>query len=221
MHTESMPLKDEDLHVWAVVTADQRNSRRSVDRVPDALAALAALSDRFVLGFERTAGDEIQALTDDPGAVVDAALVLTRSPDWHLGIGLGAVESPLPTSTREARGPAYLAARTAVEQARTAPAHLRLVAPPIVGAEPYGEDVVSQAEAVLVLLRALVSRRTPEGWEIMDVLDEAGSGKLAASRLGISQSAVSQRATRAARAESQLGAALARQLLGATMAASR
>ena len=214
-------MKDEDLRIWAVVTADQRNSRRSVDRVPDALAALAGLADRFALGFERTAGDEIQALTDDPGAIVDAVLILTRSPDWHVGIGLGAVESPLPGSTREARGPAYLAARAAVEQARAAPAHLRLVGPSIVGAEPYGEDVVSQAETVLVLLRALVSRRTPEGWEIMDVLDEAGSGKLAARRLGISQSAVSQRATRAARSESQLGAALARQLLGVTMGAAR
>ena len=216
-----MPLKDEGLRTWAVITADQRNSRRSDDRVPDALARLAALADRFVLGFERTAGDEIQALTNDPGAVVDAVLLLTRSSDWHIGIGLGAVDSPLPASTREARGTAYLAARTAVEQARTAPAHLRLVGPGNVGAEPYGEDVVPQAEAVLVLLRALVSRRTPEGWEIMDVLDDVGSGKLAASRLGISQSAVSQRATRAARAESQLGAALARQLLGATMDASR
>ena len=216
-----MPVKDLDLHKWAVVTADQRHSRRSPDQVPPALARLAALEDRFVLGFERTAGDEIQGLTDNPGAVVDAVLALTRSADWHIGIGLGAVESPLPGSTREARGPAYLAARKAVEQARTAPAHLRLVGAGIVGAEPYGEDVVQRVETVLVLLRALVSRRTPEGWEIMDVLDETGSGNAAALRLGISPSAVSQRASRAARHESQRGAELATQLLAEAMGASR
>ena len=112
-----MQMKDQDLLIWAALTADQRHSRRSPDQVPDALARLEALSDRFVLGFERTAGDEIQGLTDKPEAVVDAVLTLSRSPDWHVGIGLGTVDLPLPGSTREARGPAYLAARTAVEQA--------------------------------------------------------------------------------------------------------
>ena len=67
------------------------------------------------------------------------------------------------------------------------------------------------------MLRALVSRRTPEGWEIMQVLDETDSGKLAAERLGISRSAVSQRASRAARAESQLGAQLCVALLADAM----
>ncbi len=221
VHTKCMQMKDEGLSIWAVVTADQRNSRRSPDQVPDALSRLASLGDGFVLDFERTAGDEIQGLTDDPAAVVDAVLILTRSPDWHIGIGLGSVEVPLPDSTRAARGSAYLAARTAVEQARTAPSHLRLVGAESVGAGSYGEDVVQRAEAALVMLRALVNRRTPEGWEIMDVLDETGSGKLAASRMGISPSAVSQRATRSARPESKLGAELARQLLAEAMGTSR
>jgi hypothetical protein len=180
------------------------------------------VGDRFRLTFERTAGDEVQGLTGDPGAVVDAVLTLTRLPDWHLGIGLGSVELPLPGSTREARGPAYLAARAAVEQARSAPAHLRLLGPETtaagtVGAGFYGEDVVQQAESALVLLRALVSRRTPEGWEIMDVLNETGSGAAAAARLGISPSAVSQRSTRSARRESELGAELCRRLLARAM----
>ena len=71
------------------------------------------------------------------------------------------------------------------------------------------------------MVRALVSRRTAEGWEIMDVLDETGSGKLAAERLGISPSAVSQRAARAARAESRLGAELAESLLAEALGWSR
>ena len=215
-------MKDLGFTGWAVVTADQRNSRHSDDLVPAALAALqAAVGERFALAFERTAGDELQGLTADPGAVVDAVLALTRLPQWHIGIGLGEVEMPLPASTREARGTAYLAARTAVEQARTAPSHLRLVAAETVSARPYREDVVQRAASALVMLRALVSRRTPEGWEIMDVLDEAGSGRVAAQRMGISPSAVSQRASRSARAEAQLGAELARGLLADAMAATR
>lgn len=205
-----------------MVTADQRNSRRSADQVPAALEALdAAVGDRFVLGFERTAGDELQGLTRDAGAVVDAVLTLTQLPHWHLGIGIGTVEQPLPASTREARGPAYVAAREAVDAARSAPAHLRLVCARTVGEASYGEIVTqraARAEAALVLLRALVSRRTPEGWEIMQVLHETGSGRAAAARLGISASAVSQRATRSARAESQLGAELARALLAEALA---
>lgn len=222
-----MPMKDSSLRSWAVVTADQRNSRRSPDRVPDALAALAADPVvAFALPFERTAGDEIQGLTDSPDAVVATVLTLTRLPNWHLGIGLGPVEEPLPTSTREARGPAYLAARRAVDEARNAPANLRLIAAGVdadvataatVGADPYGDRRTQWAEAALVLLRALVSRRTPEGWEIMDVLDEAGSGKAAARTLGISPSAVSQRLGRAARSESRMGAELARGLLAEAM----
>lgn len=222
-----MQMKSNDLTIWAVVTADQRNSRRSADQVPAALDALtAAVGDRFTLPFERTAGDEVQALTRDPDAVVDAVLTLTRLSDWHVGIGLGEVELPLPRSTREARGSAYLAARTAVDEARGAPANLRLVArattgPGTVGAGPYGETVARRAESALVMLRALVSRRTAEGWEIMDVLDAAGSGRRAAERLGISPSAVSQRAGRAARAESLLGAELATSLLAEAMGVAR
>ncbi len=213
-----MTMKGQDFTLWAVVTADQRNSRRAADRVPAALSTLDAVAgDRLALPFERTAGDEIQALTGDPGAVVDIILALTRLDDWHVGIGLGPVDQPLPDSTRAARGAAYLAARTAVDEARVAPSNLRLVAAGLVGAGPYGETAVRRAEAALVMLRALVGRRTAQGWEVIDMLDATGSGKLAAQRLGVSPSAVSQRAARAARAEARLGAELARSLLAEAM----
>lgn len=221
-----MMMKDSHFTSWAVVTADQRHSRRSTDQVPEALAALAeAVGDRVALPFERTVGDELQALTRDPGAVVDAVVTLTRLPGWHVGIGLGAVEIPLPGSTREARGTAYLAARQAVEQARSAPANLRLIAAESVGDPTYGGSpgpahAARRAEAALVLLRALVGRRTREGWEIVDVLERTGSGRAAARRLGISPSAVSQRASRSARAESSAGAWLARSLLAEAMGVS-
>ena len=125
LHTESVTMKVPDLTVWAVVTADQRNSRRAADRVPAALSTLDAVAgDRLALPFERTAGDEIQGLAATGAAVVASIVALTRLDGWRIGIGVGAVDRPLPTSTRAARGDAYLAARTAISSARRNPVEL-------------------------------------------------------------------------------------------------
>jgi hypothetical protein len=213
-------MKDADFTQLAVITADQRGSRRTDDRVPPALELLArTVKGHTVLGFERTVGDEIQALTDDPSAVVEAVLALTRLGGWRIGIGLGDVDRPIPASTREARGTAYLAAREAVERARNSPTDLAVVAypaPGVVGATPYAGQA-RRAETALILLRSVVARRTPEGWELMDLLDTDPSGKRAAATLGISPSAVSQRLARSAREETRRGAELAVDLLSAVM----
>lgn len=191
-----------------VLIADQVASRSASDRVPEALTALAGLP--LTLPFERTAGDEIQALASDPGTVVEAVSRLTRLDGWRLGIGAGPVETPLPDSTRAARGAAYLAARSAILEARRAPTGLALVVDEAVGAGRYGElSVAAQdAEAGLWLLRAVLERRSREGWELMDLLDQGLTGAEAAARLGISASAVSQRLARAAREEGRRGAQL-------------
>jgi DNA-directed RNA polymerase specialized sigma24 family protein len=47
---------------------------------------------------------------------------------------------------------------------------------------------------VLWLVAALVGRRSPKGWEVVDLADEGLSYEEIGRRLGISQSAVSQRA---------------------------
>src|SRR5262245_55945206 len=93
-----------------VLTVDQRHSRRSPDRVPAALAALAR-DHHPVRAFERTVGDEFQGVLDDPAEVVSVVLALVRDGDWYVGIGAGCVEEPMPASTREARGPAFVMAR--------------------------------------------------------------------------------------------------------------
>ena len=50
-----MAIQHEDLSLWAVVTADQRNSRRSLDQVPGALEAQdEPVADGSVQGLERT-----------------------------------------------------------------------------------------------------------------------------------------------------------------------
>ncbi len=197
-----------------VVVADQVGSRTADDRVPAALAALADLG--VTLPFERTAGDEIQGLLDDPGSVVTAVTRLTRLGGWRIGLGAGTVDSPLPTSTRAARGPAYLAARAAIDEARSAPAELALALPPGVGGGPYGGliEAAKDAETALWLLRTVLARRSEEGWELMDLLDTGLTNARAAERLGISPSAVSQRLSRASRTEIDRGTQLAARLLG-------
>jgi hypothetical protein len=193
--------------------ADQVRSRSDVDRVPAALAVLAPLPLR--LGFERTAGDEIQGLADDPASVVDAVVRLTRLDGWRIGIGIGPVDGPLPSSTRAARGPAYLAARAAIGHARHATTDLAVVLDPTVGGSRYGdvEQAARDAESALWLLRSLLQRRTEEGWELMDLLDAGLTNAQAAASLGVSPSAVSQRLGRSYRQEQERGTELAGRLL--------
>ncbi len=196
-----------------VLIADQVGSRTADDRVPAALEALGELA--VALPFERTAGDELQGLLDDPRSVVAAVTRLTRLGGWRIGLGAGAVDTPVPTSTRAARGPAYLAARAAIDTARSAPAELALALPAGVSGAAYGEigDAAKDAEAALWLLRTVLARRSEEGWELMDLLDEGLSNARAAERLGISPSAVSQRLSRASRIEVDRGSQLSARLL--------
>lgn len=211
--------------IWFVVMADQRRSRSSADQVPVTLAALAHLGYR--LGFERTAGDEIQGLTADPRAVVDAVCALSRWGDWRLGIGIGRVETPLPDSTRSARGPAYLTARAAIEQSSSSPTGLCLLSaetPARNAADtPTGTDTAGPtgygkphaAEAALWLLRTVLGRRTHEGWEVAELLDQGLTNRDVAARLGITPSAASQRARIAAVPVVTAGRILAADLLAA------
>lgn len=173
-----------------VLTVDQDASRHGPDQVPTALASLSSVPTR--LCFERTAGDEFQGVLDDPAAVVAALEVLLRAGEWHIGIGIGEVESPLPDHARAGRGPAYVRAREAVTTAKSSPWHVRAVGEP---------DAVRALESAVWLWAALLARRTPRGWEVADLVDQGLTYDEAATRIGISQSAVSQRAAAAGIAE--------------------
>lgn len=167
-----------------VITSDQRDSRSSEDLVPTALASIAAVGQHgLVLDPERTAGDEIQVAVHDAAAVLAIALELTRDGRWSVGIGVGRVEHPLPDSVRAARGTAFLNARDAVDRAKRTPTRLAIT----------GTGDAEDAEALLRLLVELRDRRTAEGWEVHDLLADGITQREAASRLGISESAVSLR----------------------------
>lgn len=170
-----------------VLTIDQRGSRRGTDLVPELLAALADVP--AVRAFERTVGDEVQGVLDDPDVVVDTALRVLRDGGWTVGVGAGPVVEPLPASPRAGAGDAFVLARDAVESAKS---RQRPVPVAVRGAVPQEAE---DADAVLVLLGSVAARRTPAGWDAVDAVRAAGeAGQDAVARaLGVTQQAVSKR----------------------------
>ncbi len=170
-----------------VLTVDQIESREAGDLVDRALEQLADVST--VLPFTRTVGDEFQGLLDDPVSVVTAILTLMRSAQWHIGLGIGSVERPFTSpDPRSARGDAFLAARAAVERAKSEPTHLAFAT---VGA---GAAETADVEAVFRLLATVRSKRTEQGWQVTDLLQSGLTQQEAGRQLQISRQAVSQRA---------------------------
>lgn len=170
----------------AVMTIDQRGSRRDVDRVQDLLVELGRdLTEGLALPFERTAGDEVQGVLTDPGLVVELALRCARAAHWTVGIGIGAIRRPMPDSTREATGSAFEHARDAVNRAKGA-----VEAVAVEGPEPTSSGY---AEAVLGTLATLARRRSPAGWQAVDLITRGRTQTEIAEVLGISKQAVSQR----------------------------
>ncbi|WP_156760519.1 DNA-binding protein [Microbacterium karelineae] len=186
-----------------IVTADQRDSQGGDDLVPAGIATVErTAADGLALPPERTAGDEIQAAITSADAALAVALALTRAENWSVGLGVGEAETPLPREVRAARGPAFVHARDAVERAKKAPTRLAI-----------SGDGAEDAEALVRLLVELRDRRTDEGWEVHDLLAEGITQREAAERIGITEGAVSRRASTAAlRAEEAAIPALARTL---------
>ncbi|MDK1360331.1 MarR family transcriptional regulator [Arthrobacter sp. zg-Y1219] len=172
-----------------VLTIDQKGSRSSRDRVPDLLALLGDL--RMELPFERSVGDEVQGVTAQADVAVEAALRALRDGHWSVGIGVGPVDTPLPAGTREASGPAFFAARDAVDRAKKTGDR-----PPVAVTGPAG---AAEAEAVLVLIGRLIRDRTAEQWRILEQVEPGiwGAQSAAARKLGISPQSVGKTIARA------------------------
>ena len=194
-----------------VLTVDQHGSQTRADQVPAALAELAT-SVPARLAFQRTAGDEFQGVLDDPAALAVAIEYLLRAQAWNIGIGIGEVETPLPDQARAGRGPAYVAARAAVTAAKSSPWRLRVSGP---------ADAARALESALWLWAALLARRTDRGWEVADLVDQGLTYDETATRLGITQSAVSQRAAAAGIAEGRRARELAGFLTRTALEADR
>jgi hypothetical protein len=168
-----------------VLTVDQRHSRRTADRVEALLRDLAARAPELARPFERTAGDEVQAVVARSEVVVDLALLLVRDRAWSVGIGVGSVDEPLPASTRAGSGPAFNSARAAVTAAKTRSTGLA-----VVGAD---EAAARRAQTSLDLVAALLQRRTDRGVEAAALARQGLTQLEVARRLGVTKQAVSQR----------------------------
>ena len=166
-----------------VLTIDQRRSRSSEDKV-QAVIEQANSTVPTIRPFERTAGDEIQAVLDDASEAIRLAVMMAASGDWSVGLGFGQVELPLPAQTRAGRGPAFEHARRAVERAKNTNAHLAVDA---------SSTEASRLEAELQLTACIVSKRRATAWEAGTLADEGLTQQQIAQRLGISQQAVSSR----------------------------
>lgn len=173
-----------------VITADQVDSRHRLDVVDETQRTIQErFGERLALDVDRNAGDEVQAVTADADAALGIVLTLQRTDDWSIGIGCGGVREPLPRAARAASGPAFFAAREAVESAKKRVSRLALRS----GAERE-RTMASDIEAILELLITVRARRSEAGWELYDLLQDGMTQRDAAMRLGISEPAVSSRA---------------------------
>jgi hypothetical protein len=170
-----------------VITADQIDSRNDHDRARAMIALLVEQSpESFSLPPDQTAGDEIQMLVSAEPPALDVILALHRSGHWSVGLGVGAVRTPLPASTRQATGGAFIAARDAVLRAKKTEAHFALEVGQTDAAAPG-------IEALLTMLLLLRQRRTIQGWQAGDLFERGLAQTEIATTLGISTGAVSQR----------------------------
>lgn len=196
--------------VMFVLTIDQRGSRTHGDRVPKLLSLLSDLDS--ALEFERSVGDEIQGVLTDPDVVVETVARVLRNQDWYIGIGIAAVDLPLPENSREASGDAFIAAREAVESAKKTGGRVPLcVRTPV----PAAAQWAAAAEGVLVLLGDVVRKRSDAEWRVLDALDTAPglAQKEIAQGLEISPQAVSKAIYRSGRQEELAGRRAAALLL--------
>jgi hypothetical protein len=155
-----------------VVTIDQRRSRSSADRVPALIDALADIPT--AAAFERTAGDEVQGLLDDPDAVRSALLVALREGDWHCGVGAGEVDD-------------------AVDAAKGLPGSVAIRVPGDSGSRDDRGSATAWAadcEAVWALVAPLVLGRTEAQWRVVDAVDRSPTQVAAAEELGITPASV-------------------------------
>ena len=181
-----------------VISADQKSSRSTGDLVGRWRELLNdEYGPRLTLPADRNAGDEIQVLTDDAETVLHIALRLARDGNWSVGVGVGAVRHPLPAETREASGPAFSSARDAVTDAKKRPTRFAVRAAKA-GEAPEAWPNSRDAQNVIDLLLEVRKKRSAQGWELHDTLEQTTTQAEAARVLGITPAAASDRASAAA-----------------------
>jgi hypothetical protein len=191
-----------------VLTLDQRGSSQSADLVDSWIERLNEdFGTELLLPFARAAGDEMQALASRPESVVDILFDATRSQQWWVGVGLGAVEH-IGATPRDSRGVAFRAARAAVEEAKRR--RWRCA----VRGEP--EQLAARIEECFALLVFVRDGRSDRAWELVDRAARGQRATDIARDFGITKQAVSKQLRAAGFAEEKGGRNLAISLLDGT-----
>lgn len=191
----------------AAILLDQRQSRGGHDLVEPWLREMDDPSLTFLLPFERTAGDEMEALIADPATLSEVVLRALRSSAWWIGVGIGTVEEPLPHSVRQSQGGAFVLARQAIQEAKARPERVRVLA----------EDRdAGDLEAAMLLMGVLFSRRHLRDSPVNRLRKSGLTIVQIADQLGISKQAVSQQ-LRVSRTEEQAGRRLVEHLAEAVL----
>lgn len=159
--------------------------RTSAGADPAALSTVAAELERGPLhGGLRTRPDgTLAATTDSERFVVALAMDLMRRGRLGLGIGMAADE---PADSAE-DGPGATAAARAWSRTRTAPV------PIVVDGPAHRQAALLDAQSALQLTGAIVTRRSVAGHTAVGLMDRLGSQTEAATVLGITRQAMSQR----------------------------
>ena len=157
-------------------------------------AALEDLNHRFgsvvVARFRMTAGDQFQGLLRHPLMVpelVRALEVALPAVPLRVGIGYGAIDTDLPDYAAGLDGPAWAAARRALEEARTN----RRGGGVFLG---FGAEQDLMLNGFARLLHHLRARLTAKQRQLLEHLLENGTQKELAAGAGVSKQAISKQA---------------------------
>lgn len=167
------------------LTVDRRGSRDVAESLsmPEHRDRFDRVLPRPVLTWQISAGDELQALYESPADALHAVLALADERGWHVGVGIGAVNTPLPENVNEATGPAFVAAREAVGASKdTGYPAIR-----------SSSEWAAHAQSVLTLACAVRLRRTDTAKEATELAERGFTQQRIAQELDIAQSSVSRR----------------------------
>jgi SatD family protein len=197
------------VYMLAVLNIDQRKSRGAPENRADEWAAALneQYRDELMRPFDLTVGDEIQAVTAAPHAILEILLGGIKNQAWWLGVGIGEVETPLQETAARSRGQAFYNAREAVEAAKRSHHGFAVRA--------EDDRIASDLQTILELLAFLIRRRghDPKRWQAVELARKGASTVRIGKALGITQQAASKRLRNAGFYEEIAGRELTERLL--------
>lgn len=154
---------------YTVITADIVDSRHLasgiLNTIPEKLATLNQELNPLIPAA-LFSGDEIQMVFAGKIELCSAILklgMIFQPMKLRSGIGHGAVNTPIPNSISEARGPAFIAARRALETAKQQ-GYIAWITQELPVVSVCDDQFVKQVNAIFLTLSALTQRWNTKTW---------------------------------------------------------